>query len=165
MSGDAERPDRRHPHRLRREAYQRPLQPVFFTMRTKHQRAFLAHPPAVAEIVSALDKNAEINGCATIAWCVMSTHVHFVSCVVRPGGDVMAMARGVKRTTGETLRRFARGEVWQRSIWDRHARNDEDANEQVAYVLLNPVRAGLCRRPEEWPYSEFRGFPPWQGNA
>ena len=28
--------------------------------------------------------------------------------------------------------------------------------EVARYVLLNPVRAGLCRHPREWPYSSFR---------
>jgi hypothetical protein len=24
------------------------------------------------------------------------------------------------------------------------------------YIVLNPVRAGLCRQPAEWPWSSFR---------
>jgi putative transposase len=28
--------------------------------------------------------------------------------------------------------------------------------EVARYVLLNPVRAGLCRHPREWPYSSYR---------
>ena len=38
------------------------------------------------------------------------------------------------------------------------ARACENLGEQVAYILNNPVRAGLCMRAEEWPYSESRGF-------
>ena len=28
--------------------------------------------------------------------------------------------------------------------------------EAVRYVVLNPVRAGLCERPEEWVWSSYR---------
>ena len=27
--------------------------------------------------------------------------------------------------------------------------------EVTRYVLLNPVRAGLCRHPREWPFSSY----------
>jgi len=43
--------------------------------------------------------------------------------------------------------------VWLRSFNDRRLR---DANEYVnarEYVLDNPVKAGLCLRREDWPYS------------
>jgi putative transposase len=28
--------------------------------------------------------------------------------------------------------------------------------EAARYVVLNPVRAGICERPEEWPWSSYR---------
>jgi len=36
----------------------------------------------------------------------------------------------------------------------------------AAYIARNPIEAGLCRRPEDWPWSSFRfvyggGRPSW----
>ncbi|MHB8524058.1 MAG: transposase [Limisphaerales bacterium] len=41
---------------------------------------------------------------------------------------------------------------WQRDFFDHRLRNRVSLEEKVSYVLQNPVRAGLCARPEEWPY-------------
>jgi REP element-mobilizing transposase RayT len=43
--------------------------------------------------------------------------------------------------------------VWQREFHDRLLRSDEKLEEKWEYVRQNPVRAGLCREPEEYPFS------------
>ena len=44
------------------------------------------------------------------------------------------------------------GVEWQEGFFDYRLRSDAEANEKVSYVLNNPVRAGLCKLPEEWPF-------------
>lgn len=44
------------------------------------------------------------------------------------------------------------GIVWQRDFFDHRLRRCESAAEKAKYVRLNPVRAGLVARPEDWPY-------------
>jgi putative transposase len=41
---------------------------------------------------------------------------------------------------------------WQRGCFDRLLRSDEDLGSKWIYVQENPVRAGLVRRSEDWPY-------------
>jgi len=41
--------------------------------------------------------------------------------------------------------------------FDRLLRTDESAQEKWAYMRLNPVRAGLVKRPEDWPYQTGLG--------
>lgn len=43
--------------------------------------------------------------------------------------------------------------MWQRSYWDRHARQDDDVVGMVEYTLANSVCAGLTECAWEWPYS------------
>jgi putative transposase len=46
---------------------------------------------------------------------------------------------------------------WQRDFFDHRLRNDESFEEKAAYILNNPVRAGLVARFEDWPYQiQFR---------
>ena len=35
--------------------------------------------------------------------------------------------------------------------------SDDHLEETLRYVALNPVRAGLCEHPSDWPWSSFRG--------
>jgi REP element-mobilizing transposase RayT len=41
---------------------------------------------------------------------------------------------------------------WQRDFFDHRLRNLESAVEKANYIRMNPVRAGLCANPEDWPY-------------
>ena len=39
---------------------------------------------------------------------------------------------------------------WQRDFFDRRLRNADELQEKTSYILLNPVRKGLCERIEDW---------------
>ena len=41
---------------------------------------------------------------------------------------------------------------WQRDCWDTQLRRGENYHVKWEYVRSNPVRAGLCVEPHEWPY-------------
>jgi REP element-mobilizing transposase RayT len=44
------------------------------------------------------------------------------------------------------------GPHWQKGFFDHVLRSEESYEEKWRYVRQNPVRAGLIKRPEEWPY-------------
>jgi REP element-mobilizing transposase RayT len=44
------------------------------------------------------------------------------------------------------------GVRWQRDFFDHRLRTWESATEKATYIRLNPVRASLVAKPEEWPY-------------
>ena len=64
------------------------------------------------------------------------------------------------------------GEFWYPDYFDRFIRNEEHLARAVEYIEMNPVEAGLCQRPEDWPYSSARlrrsgrsaGFQPAPSN-
>ena len=39
------------------------------------------------------------------------------------------------------------------AIFDHIIRHEEDFYETRAYIMLNPVRKGLVKSAEEWPYT------------
>ena len=59
--------------------------------------------------------------------------------------------------------RGAEGELWQPRFSDRALRTVKEYNEKVEYIHLNPVRAGLVSRAEDWSrpagssYNEYAG--------
>ena len=56
-----------------------------------------------------------------------------------------ALAKGDERFGGATR-------IWQEGCFDHVLRSDESYAEKWMYVRENPVRAGLVKSWEEWPY-------------
>ena len=63
---------------------------------------------------------------------------------------------------GSTLRinagRGERGLLWQPRFFDRALRCVKEYYEKVEYIHPDPVRAGLVKRAEEWPWSSVRDY-------
>ncbi len=55
-------------------------------------------------------------------------------------------------------RRGADGELWQPRFFDRALGSVKEYNEKVEYIHLNPVRAGLVSRPEDWRWSSYNEY-------
>ena len=47
---------------------------------------------------------------------------------------------------------------WQKRYYDFNIRNHDQFVEKLRYIHRNPVKAGLCRRPEDWPWSSFNHY-------
>ncbi len=50
------------------------------------------------------------------------------------------------------------GLLMQPRFFDRALRKVEEYNEKVWYIHLNPVKAGLATRPEDWPWSSVHDY-------
>jgi len=44
---------------------------------------------------------------------------------------------------------------WQKRYYDFNVRNHAQFVEKLHYIHWNPVKKGLCERPEDWPWSSF----------
>ena len=56
-------------------------------------------------------------------------------------------------STIKNWKKFVAGEYgvdWQRDFFDHRLRNDRELEEKACYILMNPVRKGLCARAEDW---------------
>ena len=61
---------------------------------------------------------------------------------------------GLADTVGSWKRFTARfvGIRWQRDFFEHRLRRDESFSEKAEYIRQNPVRAGLVKTPDDWPY-------------
>jgi REP-associated tyrosine transposase len=100
-------------------------------------------------------------------WCLMTNHAHLLVQTPQPNiADLM------QRLNSAYACRFNRrhgrvGHLYQ----DRYASilivKESHLYEASRYVVLNPVRAGLCADPAEWRWSSYRATagivppPPW----
>ncbi len=159
MSDNASSASRRHPWRLPACDYRDPGRLVSYCVTTHRRRPFLTRGAVPGNVRDLLLHNAEQHGCAIVAYCIMPDHVHYPACIVGQG-DLVALIEGFKRDSGYALGRLGLPTpVWQRSYWDRHVRDRESPEDVVEYILMNPVEAELCERIEDWPHSEFIGYP------
>ncbi len=81
----------------------------------------------------------------------MPDHVHYFVSPSEDARDLETWIRYWKRLFGQALDKRVR--LWQEDDWDTRMRTKEQYYEKLDYVWLNPVRAGLVERPEEWPYA------------
>jgi putative transposase len=56
--------------------------------------------------------------------------------------------------------RIARKErnLWQRRFWEHSIRDELDFANHCDYIHYNPVRHGLCDRPQGWSFSSIHRF-------
>ena len=69
---------------------------------------------------------------------------------------------GLKTTVTDWKKYLARnhGVEWQRDFTDHRLRDHHQLQEKTCYVLMNPVRRGLCERMEDWPWVYHPGNRP-----
>ena len=97
-----------------------------------------------------------LHGWSCDALCVMTTHYHLVLESRR-----VDLSDGIHRLNWRYARHFNRrheryGHVFAERFSTRVIEGEQYLFEACAYVVLNPVRAGLCDQPDEWPWSYSR---------
>jgi putative transposase len=89
------------------------------------------------------------------AYCLLSTHYHLVFRIEEP-----TLARGMQylnaRHAESLNRRHGRqGHAFGARYHSVLVETESHAMEVCRYVVLNPVRAGVCASAEGWPWSSF----------
>jgi REP element-mobilizing transposase RayT len=96
-----------------------------------------------------------------LEWVVMPNHCH-VLIEPLPGVALATIVLSWKNFTARFINRFlsrtaqngaaVHGQVWQREYWDRYIRTDRHLAAARHYIRMNPVKAGLVKTPEAWPW-------------
>lgn len=89
-----------------------------------------------------------------LSWCLMTTHYHLVVVVGRNARVPWAM----QLLNGLYAREFnaryrRRGHLFRERYSGTLVETDFHLEGTIPYVLENPVRAGLVKRVEDWPWS------------
>jgi putative transposase len=86
---------------------------------------------------------------------VMPDHVHLL---LTPAEEI-SLERALQFIKGGfSFRLKFGGPVWQASFSNHRVRDPEDYENHREYIRMNPVRARLAERPEEYPYSSAAGL-------
>ena len=92
------------------------------------------------------------------AWCLMPNHVHLILCPGDGDGLRRALARVHRAYAGRVhARRRRTGHFWQ-GRFGAVAMDEPHCVAAFRYVALNPVRARLVARAEDWRWSSARAL-------
>lgn len=90
------------------------------------------------------------------AWCLMDNHYHLL--IQTPDGN---LSKGMRQLNGvytqlNNRRHHRVGHLFQGRFKAILVNSDAYLLELARYVVLNPVRAGMVKRPENWAWSSYR---------
>jgi REP element-mobilizing transposase RayT len=90
------------------------------------------------------------------AFCLMTTHYHLVVETTREN-----LSRGLHRVNGRYALRFNHrhgryGHLFAERFSARVIADETYLYDACAYVVLNPVKIGLCEQVGDWPWSFSR---------
>ena len=89
-----------------------------------------------------------------IAYCLMSTHVHFILQQLADKGIETFMRRLLNAYSKYfNLRHNRRGPLWENRFGNRIILDERGLNQRIEYIHYNPVKENLVKTPQEWPYS------------
>jgi putative transposase len=74
-----------------------------------------------------------------------------LSCVYQLSKIMQGLKGYSARKANEILRR--KGKFWHDESFDHWIRSQGELEETCEYIDMNPVKAGLCKKPEDWRWS------------
>jgi REP element-mobilizing transposase RayT len=114
---------------------------------------WLQKPEIAQSVVHVLREGEKFMRYELRAWVVMPNHVHIV---LRPAIDLSKIVAAIKASgarDANCLLTRSGERFWARDYFDRWIRNVDEEQRIVRYIERNPVKAGLCKSSEDWPWS------------
>jgi REP element-mobilizing transposase RayT len=121
--------------------------------------AFLKHPEVARAVSNSIlhfaDERYELRN-----WVVMPNHVHLLLKTIDPH-SLSAVMHSIKGHSASVANKLLGrcGRFWSPDYFDRFIRDRRHNARVMRYIDENPVKAGLCATPEDWPWGR-RG---WNG--
>ena len=140
----------RRPPRLGRVLGASPL--YFVTFCTHQRRPFLAKSQVHTAFILFAQRAERSFNVAVGRYVIMPDHVHLF---VRGGqsfrlGPWVGRLKQVLAKAAKLSR--AKAQLWEEGFFDHVLRSNESYAQKWNYVRENPVRAGLVKSTEDWPY-------------
>ena len=88
------------------------------------------------------------------SWVIMPNHSHSILTRAEDR-ELETLMKDHKSYTAHEANKFLgrKGQFWTPEYYDRYIRTPEHFWNTVRYIENNPVKAGLCDKPSDWPFS------------
>jgi REP element-mobilizing transposase RayT len=90
-----------------------------------------------------------------LAFCQLTTHVHVLLDVANDSLPLGMEYLNREYSKDFNARHGRHGHLVRKRYGSRRIKGRRDLLGAYAYVVLNPVRAGACTRPEDWRWSSY----------
>jgi len=87
----------------------------------------------------------------------MPNHLHILMSFSKEyKGDLLNWIKTFKRYTSKTIKeKFEINSFWQRGFYEHILRSNESIIEKAIYIMENPIRKGIVKEVDEYPYSRI----------
>jgi len=128
--------------------------PVYFITACTEKRRHLLADDETHEVFRNFCHVARDRGVLVGRYVLMPDHLHLFVCIP-PGAVGLSMwVKSLKNTLSKHWRgQGIEAPHWQKGFFDHLIRSNESHAEKWKYVQDNPVRAGLVKTAEDWPYA------------
>ena len=92
-------------------------------------------------------------GWECLAYCLMTNHVHLLLRTPEPNLSAGVHWLHTNYATYFNARHNRVGHLFQDRFGSGRVWTDAAVAEKARYIAMNPVEAGLCTSPEEWPWA------------
>jgi putative transposase len=92
------------------------------------------------------------------AWCLMGNHFHLLTELTETNLSNAMHTLNYAYACWINQRHGFSGHAFDRRFSALEIETTPHLMEASRYIVLNPVRAALCERPEEYPWSSYRGL-------
>jgi REP element-mobilizing transposase RayT len=128
-----------------------------FTARGSDRRPLFHDDRDRRTILTLLGTVVEDFDWSVLAWCLMTNHYH----LLMSAPDGKGVSAGMRALNGGYARMYNRryggdAHVFRNRFGAKPVESDEHLVAAARYVVVNPVRAGLCAHPEQWAWSSYR---------
>jgi len=144
----------------------------FFTVVAYLRRPILCDDGVRAALREGIMQVRERHPFVVDAWVLMPDHLHCIWTLPEGDDDYSIRWSQIKRhvslqcggdyhdegKTTSSRRKRRESTIWQRRFWDHCIRDQQDFNHHADYIHYNPVKHGLCSRPDDWPYSTVHRY-------
>ncbi len=154
----------------RRRIYDDELHAHFVTFSCYRRRRLLDHPSTKQIVMTVLTDELKKHDGVCCGFVIMPDHVHAIVWFPEPDRLSQFMKQWKQRSSLR-LKRFVRGQLphyakhcdrkdpfWQPGFYPFSLYSEKKAEEKLAYMHLNPVKAGLVETACDWRWSSVRYY-------
>jgi putative transposase len=106
-----------------------------------------------------LEKHVERHRWVLLTHVLMTNHFHLLLQLREPtlSAGMCGLNGEFSRFTGARHRRQP-GHLFRNRFWSEPIEDDNHLRATARYIVLNPVRAGMCAAPDGWAWSSHRAL-------